>query len=451
MTAVEATPAPATLSRGRARDLAIRWPWWLHPVVLFLGITGFMAVLAIVVPEETYVEWRVPKYLDFRSSATLLGLIAVMFVAMFVTSGARVRGGTATLSLSDRQVDYLRRAYRLLFVLAIVGYGIWFLSAYQQGVSLSTLQSVLSRQDGAISDLKSNARPIGGITTLTQFGPLVVAIGAILARLGEARRWYRVFLVLAAVRTIFYAERLALIEIVLPLVVLAIFTAPAGSRLARLSPGAPLVLIPGLWALFSVSEFFRSWVYYQDLTALPFPAWVSLRLAGYYTTSFNNSALLAMNRSGEGLAPYFSVDGFWNAPIVSAFFSPPVIQGMSPTEWWSYTLQYYGSAEFNNTGSFLVVAAEFSLPLAVLLWGIAGAAVGRVYRNIALGSLPALLAGSTLLVGLLELSRFTYWTQGRAFPLVIALVLIALTYPRATPDGRRYAGRTSTRYKLSAK
>lgn len=392
-------------------------------------LTGTMAFLSIALPSGAYEVWNVPKYLTGDLSVVLLILVVAMLIGIIVGSGAASRAETVTITFTTAQATYLRRAYRLLFVLVIIGYAIWFYSAYRQGVNTQALLSVLSRDSGAISDLKSEARPIAGLTTLTQFGPLVVALGAVLNRLELAKHHYRVLLLLAAVRTVFYAERLAIIEVVIPLVIIAALTQKPGTRGATFARFAPVIVAPALWVVFAVSEFTRSWVYYQTLTDLPFAQWVSLRLAGYYTTSFNNSAMLANAHQHLLVPPYFSVEGFWNAPVVSVLLDPPSIEGMSPEDWWSYILRYNGNPDFNNTGSFLVTYAEFGLLAAVVLWLVVGVLVGVVFSRMTQGSLPALLAVSTLFVGILELSRFVYWTQGRAVPLIVALIVIAVTYP----------------------
>ncbi|MDQ1083850.1 MULTISPECIES: hypothetical protein [Microbacterium] len=413
-----------------ATTFTLSWPWWLRPSWAFALLTGTMALIAISLPSEFFVEWRVPDYLDVNLSLVLVVLLLTFLLSTLVGAGLASRGGSVTIAVTVKQLRFLRRAYRLLLVLSLAGYALWLGSAISQGVSIANLTSVLDRDLGAISELKANSRPIGGLTTFTQFGPVAIALGVILRKIDGGGRIYWVLIGLAAFRAMFYAERLALIEAVLPLILLAALTAQGRTKRAALIRVAPIVAPVMAWALFATFEYSRSWVYYQNLTSLPFAEWVSLRLAGYYTTSFNNSALMVDATRGINAQPYFAIDGFWNFPVVAALYPHQGMQGLEATAWWANILKSNANPEFNNTGSFLVSYAEFGIVFALLFWVVVGLTCGVIFARMTRGSIPALLAVTTLFVGLLELSRFTYWTQGRAFPVLLATAIIALTYPR---------------------
>lgn len=410
------------------RELVISWPWWANPLWALMLLTGSMALISITLDESVYSMWRVRKFLEGDMSLTLMFGVVALILGVIIGSGMKARGGSATLRFSARQVKYLRRGYRVMFTLALVSYVFWIGSAISQGVSLGDLISVVDREAGAIGELKSNARPIGGLTTMTQFAPVIAVIGLLLQRLGAGGRAWILLVLLAGVRTMFYAERLALIEILIPVMLVAALTVKPESKWRGLARVAPIIGGPLVWAVFAMSEYTRSWVYYQTLTPLPFTEWVSARLAGYYVTAFNNSAILTMSHSGSHADPYFSVPAFWNAPgapVHSGVF------GLAPEEWWAYTLKTTANPEFNNPGSFLVTYAEFGLLGMLAFWLVLGLVLGGLYSSMTKGSIPALIAYAVAFVGILELPRFIYWTQGRATPMLIALAVIALTYPRA--------------------
>ena len=437
MTTVNRGPQPARLEDDSiATSLALNWPWWLRPTWAFSLLTGVMALIAITLPSDVFVEWRVQDFLDGDLSQVLAILMLIFLVSTLIGAGLASRGGSVTINITRKQLRYLRRAYTVLLTLSLAGYVIWLGSAISQGVSLTNLTSVIDRDLGAISELKANSRPIGGLTTFTQFGPAAIALGVLLKKVDGGRRSYWILIALAAFRAMFYAERLALIEALLPLILLAALTAQGQTRRAALVRVAPILAPVLAWTVFAIFEYSRSWVYYQNLTNLPFAEWVSLRLAGYYTTSFNNSALMVHATQGIHAQPYFSVDGFWNFPIIAALSPHQGIQGMEATAWWANVLKLNANPEFNNTGSFLVTYAEFGMALAIVFWVVLGLACGLVFARMTRGSIPALLAVTTLFVGLLELSRFTYWTQGRAFPVLLAVLAVAFTYPRIRSSGR---------------
>lgn len=409
------------------RELVISWPWWTNPMWVLLLLTGSMAVLAVGLDESVYATWRVRKFLDGDLSLTLLAGILVMAAGILLGTGMKARGGSTTLRFTAQQIKYLRRGYRLMFSLALVSYVIWIASAASQGVNIADLLSVVDRDAGAISALKSNARPIGGLTTMTQFAPVVAVVGLLLRRIGEGGRAWMLLVLLAAVRTVFYAERLALLEVLIPVMLVAAVTVKPGSRWRVLARIAPLIGAPLVWVVFAMSEYTRSWIYYQTITNLPFAEWVSARLEGYYVTGFNNSAILALSRAGSSAEPYFSVPAIWNAPGAPAH---PGIFGFDPESWWVYTLATTGNPEFNNPGSFLVTYAEFGMAGMLAFWLVVGVTIGLLYTNMTKGSVPAMIAYASVFVGVLELPRFIYWTQGRATPILIALVVIGLSYPR---------------------
>jgi len=397
-----------------------------------------MALIAIGLPDEVFATWRMQKFLDEDLSPALLIGVLSMFIGIMVASGAAARGGSTILRFSPKQLAYLQRAYRFLFFLTLAGYAIWIISAAAQGVRPQDLIAVVDRQLGAISELKSNSRPIGGLTTLTQFGPIVVVLGHLLRKLGLGGRSFLWLIALSSIRTVFYAERLALIEVLIPFVVVAALTVSSDSRWRMLSRSAPLIVAPLVWAIFAISEYSRSWVYYQTTTSLPFIDWVTTRLAGYYVTSFNNSAMFVKAYDGTYATPYFSVPFVWNAPGVD-LAAQGGISGFTAEEWWTYVLNTEGSKDFTNIGSFLVTYGEFGMAGMIAFWLVVGLVVGGIFSRLTKGNIPALVAYAGIFVGILELPRFIYWTQGRATPILVAALVIALTYPskKAARDGGR--------------
>ena len=402
----------------------------MHPgwaLVLMVGVTASFA--AGVSRADYWESWRTTKFFDGEDATVLAIAVMCMLLGILVTAFRQGYGApVATLRFTSAAVAYLHKAYKVLMVLTLIGYAVWAASAVAQGVSIADLSAVVDREPGAISDLKGNSRPIAGITTLTQFGPVAVVVGYLRRRHGVGGRWFLLVLALAAVRTVFYAERLALIEVAVPLVVAASLMA-ARTKRRPLIQAAPLWLVPLLWGVFAASEYTRSWIFYQATTSRPFHEWVTLRMLGYYTTAYNNSSLYASEFDGTGALPYSSVAGFWNAPILEQVFKYPGINRMPQGEWWAYTLKMNANPEFNNVGSFLVTFAELGWFM-VIFWLLAGMMVGRVFASVRAASVPGFIAYCVLFVGILELPRFIYWTQGRALPIFLAVVVIAVHYRR---------------------
>lgn len=411
-------------------QLEIRVQWWANPLVLLLLVTGLTAVVSISLPESVYTTWSTPKYLQGTESAILLSGIGLTAFGIALGLQGWRHDSSRVVSFNAEQLRWMRKAYLITLRLTIFGYVMWMLVSLTSGVGIGDLAAVVQRDESAIGRLKDQSRPVGGLTTWTQLGPVAVALGVILRRLGYRNRGVWVVIGLSAFRTLFYAERLALLETLIPALLLLALTASPESRSYRLLRSAPLVAPPAVWTLFAMSEYTRSWVYYETTTDQPFAQWVTVRMLGYYTTSYNNSALLHSTLPRDA-PPYYSVDAFWNAPGIGGIFSVDTIGTLPSENWWFQTLRSGANMEFTNTGSYLVVFAEFSAVFAAVLCVLLGFLYGRLYRGLLYASVPALIAYCALLVGLLELPRFNYISLGRCTPTLLALLVISLSYPRA--------------------
>lgn len=404
------------------RTLPYGLPWWVHPAWMILLTCGTTATLAVRLPDEAYQAWGVQKYLSPSLSFILFGCVAALLLGSVLFNHRQ--SGPLQLTFSSRDVIVLKQLQKVFMLLTVTGYALWAYFALSNGVGILNLSAVIERVPGAISGLKGMSRPVGGLTTLVQFGPLAVSLGFVLRRLKVAGRGYVAIILLAGFRTIFYAERLALLEVLLPLAVLWSLTSWPSRRRRALIRWAPLILLPIGLALFAASEYLRSWIFYQRTSDLPFLAWVVDRVAAYYATAYNNGALFIDASSSVPSLPYFSVQAFWNVPLLETVFQHPGIQGLPPDAWWEQTLANHANSEFTNSGSFLISYGELG-GVALLLWLGAGLIFGRVFARMQQGDPVAVLGYAVVFVGLLELPRFTYWTLGRATPVLLGILLLA--------------------------
>lgn len=438
-------PGQAT-APPESKTLVFVLPWWLHPLSLLMFVPGATALAAIAIPDETYREvWRTPKFLDSDTSIYLCLAILAMAIGLLVTSFNPARERRIEVAITAERLRILQKCFRITFRLTLLGYVFWVGFAIAGGVSLAQLTAVVDQQLGAISELKSGARPVAGLTTLTQLGPLAAVLGAILAKLGAGSRRYRILLVLAVVRALFYAERLAVIEVALPLILFSVFTTSYRpgwrSRVVRL---LPLYAVPLLWSVFSAFEYFRSWVYFGTRTSQGFFEYMSLRLLGYYVTSYNNSALfnIKLRQMHQSQFPHLTFGFVRNTPGLDLLFDQPTYSGLSESEWTKTILTRYAAPQFNNKGSFLLSQAELGTVGMILLWALMGAVLGVVYSRACRGNLGALIGFCCIAIGIVELPRIVYWFEGRAIPTLIAAMIVArmLRPDRPTTAKGRAAG-----------
>lgn len=407
-------------------QLTFQWPWWLHPAWTLALFTGTLAIFSVWLDPSQYGEWETAKWLTGQAAFLLLFAIFLMAIAMLIGGARSSRGGDARTDVSPAHLKLLTRAYVWCLRLALLGYALWIATGLRNGVGTEQLIAVLDRRPGAVSGLKRLVPPIGGLTTLTQLAAPAVALGVLLRRAEQPVKGLWLLGGLAIARAIFYAERLAILEIVVPLCVTLAITSRSKTLDTKLWRWAPAIAMPAGWTIFAISEYTRSWIYYSQYTSLPFWNWVTLRLVGYYSTSFNNSALIYTNRDHLPTVPFYSIRAFWEAPLVSSLVpQPETTAGYSIPQWFGRLLVNSANINFTNEGSVLVVLAEAG-PIAGLaaLIGIAFA-LGQTFRRMSQGSVPALLLYATAFVGLLELPRFTYWTQGRFVPVAIFCLILS--------------------------
>jgi oligosaccharide repeat unit polymerase len=432
-------PDGATSGREDVR-LSCLLPWWLHPIALVAFVPLCSALLAISLPSGAYQLWGTPKFLSAESSTLLFVGLLSLILGLTVTSFRGLHTTDVSFAVSPRAIAGLNRVYRILFALTLTGYVLWIALAIGNGVGPAQLIDVLQQQPDAIGNLKSNARPVAGLTTLTQFGPMCVAIGMFLHRVTGRWRTYRLLFAVALVRAIFYAERLAIIELALPaIIVYSVFYVQRSSLRSKAVALLPVLGVPLLWVLFAVFEYFRSWAYYQYHTTQSFPAYISLRLVGYYATAYNNSALFdeLVDRLPSDPPPYMSLPFVWNAPVLNQFIDAPNYYGTPLDDWVKYQLATKANEQFNNKGSFLLTHAEFGIIGMIVFWLIAGLLLGRMYSAVLHRSLPALLSYSVIVLGVFELPRIIYWTEGRAFPVMVSIAMIFLVLRVHRPGDQR--------------
>lgn len=406
-----------------------QWPAWLNPTVVVLGFTGSLSLIAVWLPDSMFEEWGVAKL--FGRSHALLTWVAIGALLAGIMVGSVRSGHGADMRGHGDHDDLLDKWYKGAGALVCLGYIAWAVIALSRGLDVSLFQAVLDRDLGAISSLKGYLTPVGGVTTVTQLAGIVSAIGA--HRYCRTRRIGRLWILvlLAGVfRTLFYAERLALMEVLIPAVLVLVLESRFFTARRLLTRWLPVIGLVGLIVVFAVSEYFRSWIFYSEVTDLPFIVWVMLRFVGYYATSFNNNALYYDLGSVVQHDPYYTFSFAYDFPGMSSVFGRPEVHGIEVSQWWTDQLQLYANEEFNNSGSFLVPMADLGVAGGVVFWVIVGVAVGKVYSRARSGCEVGVIAYAVLFLGLLELPRFTYWTLGRFFPAIVAMVLM-IGYDRA--------------------
>ena len=411
--------------------------WWLSPVgalALLLPVTLWLTNRLNT--QDFQLFFREPKLVT--GANLLLVTVAVVVLATVAQLVARLApaGNQRRLMEPGSAVPQrLRTAARVLFWLTIVGYAAFGASGVARGVRPADIINALANQDNYGANLKGQFGGIAGLTTLTQCGIafMVVAVH-LLARQRDRRLLAQVVLVLvlSLLRSYINSERLALIEVAVPAVVIVAMAARRSRHRARriMARAAPLVLAPLLLVLFAAFEYSRSWQFFKTRTDEPFALFALIRFVGYYATSYNNGYLEMQYAGFPGRLPLNSLAAFWDAPVISELglydrLSAPVPAASDDL------LERFANPEFNNPGGLTTPFVDFGLLGGFLFLVLLGVVIGLLYRGFCDGAVTGTLLYPVVLTGLFDLPRYLYWTQGRVVPAWAALIVLAVVLVRA--------------------
>ncbi len=421
--------------------------WWLNPILLFTALNGGLALAAMATPDAAFAEhWSTPKFFTGQSMAvSMFCILAFALGALLPEAHFRGWAGARdTRSVAPLPVGTLLALYRTAIGLALFGYLVWGAIAISNGMSWQIVKDVVSSKPGAAYLVRYKYLiSVGGVTTATQFGVAAAILGSLVAaQTGWRKIWKSLSLLyaLAVVRALLNTERLAILELVIPMVpviVTQILRPRAdGSRwLKRAITWAPLAGIGGVFVIFAAFEYGRSWTTYYSGGPDSFWTFAMYRLTGYYITALNNSSfLLSRLPTPEGI-PFFTLNFLWHFPFVDK-----MMHALFPTfdllDTYFSTLDTGANAEFNNGGGLLAPAIDFGSYGVTAFWLLAGLISGWAYRQFKRGAAWGLCLYPMLFLGTLEVPRGLYLSGGRAVPpicfLLLSASLLAIRQNRST-------------------
>lgn len=394
--------------------------WWLNPgkfVLLFVLPLYFFIVLVVPNVWPDALVLRAANYM--HGEFLLLGAVTITAVGVSALIGAEV-------DVSPR-ASALRTSVNepLLIVLAavtVVAYLIWF------GPAIVHLRFFMPRDE---------LNRIAGVTSFTQLAvPVVTAY--LFARWRHAQRFsplmnglFVAVLILATARVYMWSERLALIELAVPILVCVLLYRPLETPFARafqrlISGFGPFLGLAGVLALFAATEVVRSWQSYAATSNQGFGTFVVSRVTTYYFTALNNgSGMLQTSR-------WPSYQGLW---VFGWLYALPFGVGQSlldavgarevPHELF---LQRFGDPEFNNMSGIFPIYHDLGLALGLVYFLLLGFAFGLAYRSASKGEVFGGLLFPPFMVACMELLRISYLNGQRCFLILVGALLLAVNF-----------------------
>ena len=393
---------------------------------------------------------------DFGSRKTLswtgfayfsLALLAFAAGAKAGSDIVRARAGTRPPSERPEDGDgpkltfVQRRSLAVLLeaslVLTIGAYAVWFTRGIVRAGGITQLFDIWRSDPHRIKGQILTTLP--GVTTLTQLAvasiPLAIVFGFV--RRGSAiRLLVVVVLALAAVRTVLFSERLAFIELVVPIAFLLL--SPKKVTIPRVVVYA-LALVAAAMMFFAITELRRTYVYTHNFST----SRSTTRFFGYYLTSVNNG--MAVIDEYPARTPFYSSGEFlWLFPGVRDLrveHLPAVgtislrykdAFGVDPESFWPQAFAAQGlDYEFNVFTAPGYLAADFGWAGLIAVFGL-GLLSGRLYRTSETSAYHRAVY-AVWLVRLFEFMRILYVVSTRVFPAYLVFAAAYLILRRRAP------------------
>lgn len=400
--------------------------WWMRPVPLIIFVIVPLYLSFMLFDYENVVPRRYLPSADY-----LWGLCLLIALALGAGLGAgQEPARPRRTDTSPGAPIYVSNVITAaLLGLTVFAYAVWF------GPLLFDLGTVVKVYTGELDHVRYVIKTMPGVTTLTQCGAAYLVLTAVRQFGGAAgprgvSLWesFGVLLVflLALARAFLWAERLALLEATVAYSVAAAafyrFRTVAGWRLAAT---APLIGPVVVYLLFTGTESFRSWRFYQNyydsIWQFSFE-----RLMTYYAVAANSGlGLLAESHDWPRYTGRYAIEWAYEMPQLG----PLLIEAFGDvSQQFVYFLEHQGRLEFNNPSGIFPIVFDIGYFGSAVYFVLAGVLVGIARRGFVRRSHFGLFFYPFCVLFMLEILRFNYLAAARFFPiagsLVVALMLM---------------------------
>jgi hypothetical protein len=280
------------------------------------------------------------------------------------------------------------------------------------------IRLVLVEQDFQTFKLQVvNKSMIAGVTSFTQLGMIAAALYAVyvfgMQKKGSAWIWLMI-LFPGVLRGMFFSERLALMEVLIPIVVIAMTFNKIKLTLTKVILSAVAFV-----GFFSIAEGLRSYSYYSNngFEGEGVYSYGLGRFLDYITSSVNHSVAM-VDLSGQVFAfPSLLFNGWLN--LLSMFVPSTALNAFLHADqarqaYASVKLSIYSAPDYTNMGFFGSIFADSGY-LYILYAILYGVIIGLAYKGLRRFELGWLAVFPIIFISLMESYRIPYLFETRAF------------------------------------
>ncbi|MCU5749006.1 oligosaccharide repeat unit polymerase, partial [Bacillus cereus] len=344
--------------------------WWLRPDIL---------ILLFIIPMYSfiYLFYRgknmnsLTNYFDF--SYFLIGLILLLIFSYGCFLGKKIKISKIK-KYSSKGVSNI--TLDALAMVTIFSYFLWF---HQILLNPMYLVGALTGQYSTYF-FRDTISTLPGLTTFTQMGILYISLYCWI-RFKEKNTlklrmtvYFYLILLLTLFRVVVWSERLALIEIVIPIVL--IFFVKKLNRV-KLFNLLPVFGISALVVLFTITEYFRSWHFRKYTVNQSIWEYCTDRILLYYSTAINNGVGRIEN--------YGVLSGRFMENLLAPIYNIPYISNLFPDNVFNVTnadfLNAYADLEFNNPSGLFMILYDTGYIGSLLYVLLIGVITGNLYSR----------------------------------------------------------------------
>jgi len=318
------------------------------------------------------------------------------------------------MSIKYTRVVVPRWYVRSGLVAALLAYAVWFFLGVLRANGVRNLISMWLVHPFYVKSVLLETVP--GITTLTQVAVAAIPVMICCVRVNRCDYVLSglVFL-LAIIRAFLFGERLALLEVLVPILYIKLITRKISWRSALAGVLFFIIFVAGFFIL---TEARRSFVYVGSDSVKYLIKTGTVRFLGYYMTSINNG-IFFMQHYAFTAPLYNTFVSLWRFPGLYNLYN--LFTGLNAIDVGNVLYKFGLNPEFNTLTSVCYWVIDFGLRGALIVSFFFGFLSGLFYKLASQNSLSTALY-SVWLVGLLEFMRICYLTSTRLFPAYIFFI-----------------------------